>query len=1024
MRLRRVDAAAASVAEKDDRPSSRTAERDREGADLASRPVRRAGRTRLAPERPIHLAQSARCPRPSSGCRARRSRSRGRRRATRLPHRRGRGGTSRRPSPTATAVRPDRSQARYVRSFARWVRRKASMRRSGLGASVSAPRIHGGILPHRRSQGQSSSARSTGGCRPPSGRRGRRPPRPPAGPASRPRRRSAGAASSSSAGSAVDVHEVVTLVEPCVAEGLPRAAAVRRRPRSTGPGRSDPPAVRRARVSEAGVHPDPEGVRRARGSALAPWSEPARALSAMPGNAAVRITTRLRVGADAGHRGMPVPRWWPPRDRRARPARAAPASTGRASRPAPGRGRPAPSAARDGSAGGDFGGLCRVGTHLTAMMPHVAGDDRMEPLGATAQPRRRSCSRPPRPLTFEQIRADPRAVRPSERAVGPAHVRARQGSAPRVRRAAAIGRHRRLGNRAGLPDPQGRVLPAGDRVHAGGARALCWWLRRAEGRTPPPSRVPASSLYGADGGRAGRPGRRAAGLGVGRAERPGPGRRGRRRATTAARSRSGTEPRTAQAAERDVDAYAMVFRGGHWYLVGFDRDRDDVRAFRLSRFTTESPTSARGSEPPDGFTRHRSRRGRPMGGDGRRHLRRRVLAGRGVVGDRTPSPVRRTAAERCRRVDRRSRVPMADEAVLAGIDPAVRSRRRGASSRRRSATSWSSAPGACSCLKRRRAAPTTAERLGRMLVVVPYLVQHPGSELDEVAQLFDVPADQLRRDLDLLFMSGLPPYGPGDLIDVDVDEDDRIWITMADHFARPLRLTRNEALALLPARHRAAGDPGVSRSSRPGESRWTSSGIRSVPRSLGHDGRCDRLAASGQAPTRSSTLLREAASGTMPAWRSSTSPHPPGDWSTRRVDPEEVFSDVGTLVRRRVGRRCGRANGCFRADRIRRGDAYRGHVRAAGPRGRRTRRSTPPGPTDVPVRLLLRPAARWIAEYYVTTDPVERADGSLEVTLPVSDLETIARPAPAGRRRCRVLDPPELADDRPTLASVTLARYR
>ena len=90
----------------------------------------------------------------------------------------------------------------------------------------------------------------------------------------------------------------------------------------------------------------------------------------------------------------------------------------------------------------------------------------------------------------------------------------------------------------------------------------------------------------------------------------------------------------------------------------------------------------------------------------------------------------------------------------------------------------------------------TSERLGRMLVIVPYLVQHPGSLLAEVARTFDVPVDQLRRDLDLLFMSGLPPYGPGDLIEVDVDEEERIWSSMAEHFSRPLRLTRNEALAL------------------------------------------------------------------------------------------------------------------------------------------------------------------------------------------------------------------------------------
>jgi proteasome accessory factor B len=53
--------------------------------------------------------------------------------------------------------------------------------------------------------------------------------------------------------------------------------------------------------------------------------------------------------------------------------------------------------------------------------------------------------------------------------------------------------------------------------------------------------------------------------------------------------------------ERDVDAYAMVFRGGHWYLLGRDHARDDVRAFRLSRFTGELSIEGDGHEPPDGF---------------------------------------------------------------------------------------------------------------------------------------------------------------------------------------------------------------------------------------------------------------------------------------------------------------------------------------------------------------------------------------------------------------------------------------
>jgi proteasome accessory factor B len=53
--------------------------------------------------------------------------------------------------------------------------------------------------------------------------------------------------------------------------------------------------------------------------------------------------------------------------------------------------------------------------------------------------------------------------------------------------------------------------------------------------------------------------------------------------------------------ERDVDAYAMLFRGGHWYLVGHDRTRDEVRAFRLSRFVSEPVDGGEGTGRPVDF---------------------------------------------------------------------------------------------------------------------------------------------------------------------------------------------------------------------------------------------------------------------------------------------------------------------------------------------------------------------------------------------------------------------------------------
>jgi proteasome accessory factor B len=56
-----------------------------------------------------------------------------------------------------------------------------------------------------------------------------------------------------------------------------------------------------------------------------------------------------------------------------------------------------------------------------------------------------------------------------------------------------------------------------------------------------------------------------------------------------------------QVGERDVDAWAMVFRAGHWYLVGHDHEREAVRAFRLSRVAGELLDAGTGTEPPADF---------------------------------------------------------------------------------------------------------------------------------------------------------------------------------------------------------------------------------------------------------------------------------------------------------------------------------------------------------------------------------------------------------------------------------------
>src|SRR5206468_13126705 len=67
-----------------------------------------------------------------------------------------------------------------------------------------------------------------------------------------------------------------------------------------------------------------------------------------------------------------------------------------------------------------------------------------------------------------------------------------------------------------------------------------------------------------------------------------------------------------------------------------------------------------------------------------------------------------------------------------------------------------------------RAGSRAAERLRRLLVVVPYVLRHPGVALEELSRLFGIGEGELVEDLNLLFVSGRPPSGPGDLIDVQV----------------------------------------------------------------------------------------------------------------------------------------------------------------------------------------------------------------------------------------------------------------
>ena len=103
--------------------------------------------------------------------------------------------------------------------------------------------------------------------------------------------------------------------------------------------------------------------------------------------------------------------------------------------------------------------------------------------------------------------------------------------------------------------------------------------------------------------------------------------------------------------------------------------------------------------------------------------------------------------------------------------------------------------------------PVAGTEIQRILAIVPWIVAHPGAAKLDVATRFGMTIEQLDDDLALVLMIGVPPYSPGDYLDVD-DDGEFVTIRLADQFSRPLRLTPAEGLALLAAGRTLLAVPG------------------------------------------------------------------------------------------------------------------------------------------------------------------------------------------------------------------------
>lgn len=299
---------------------------------------------------------------------------------------------------------------------------------------------------------------------------------------------------------------------------------------------------------------------------------------------------------------------------------------------------------------------------------------------------------------------------------------------------------------------------------------------------------------------------------------------------------------------------------------------------------------------------------------------------------------------------------------------------------------------------------SATSRVSRLLTMVPWLLNRQGIDLERAAAELGVSEEQVVDDLQVLFVCGLPGHYPDDLIEASW-EDGRVFVGNADAIARPLRLGRDEALALIVALRALAATPGLTErdaidralaklEAAAGDAAASAANVR-VDLDEPVDPELAARIRAGLTEGRRLHLTYTSAS------RDET--------TERDVDPLRVLSVDGRWY---LEAWCHRAQGVrtFRLDRV---EAVEVLDQPADPPADLPDREVGPGvfrgaPDDLVVTLELAPQAAWVSES-VPSESVEVHDGGTRtMVLRVADPSWLTRLVWREAGAVQVVGPPEL----------------
>ncbi len=285
--------------------------------------------------------------------------------------------------------------------------------------------------------------------------------------------------------------------------------------------------------------------------------------------------------------------------------------------------------------------------------------------------------------------------------------------------------------------------------------------------------------------------------------------------------------------------------------------------------------------------------------------------------------------------------------------------------------------------------PRNAEdRLRRLRVMLPWLMEVGEVPLAEVARRFDLTEAHVQQDLELVAMCGLPPF-VDEMVDIFIDEG-MVYVGVPRLFTRPLRLTAPEGFTLLTAGRAAMELPGADPHGPLGR------GLDKLAQVLGEAGLVAEDSAADTAgvvidlarPAMADELAEAAAVGR----ELSISYYTPArdEVGSRVIVPRHVFVESGNWYVVADDGRSGQRR-TFRINRIE-------SAIATGVVVVTDDEVTAPEQffvdAEVPRAVLrLGPPAQWVVEEYPVDDIRELASpkGWIEVTLPVSSDRWMAK---------------------------------